>query len=102
MLEVPVRQYRWSTPDLLCHWWGEDCVVFNPGTGRTHQLDAVAGHALMALNGHSGLTIEGVFDAVFSGDPNHGDPLMLANERNALSALLEQLQALELLEPVPA
>ena len=79
------------------HWrqLGEDWVVFDAGSGDTHQLDAVSAAALMC----------------FESEPNDlsGVIAVLANElglpidehlSNKFELLLEQLSSLELIELV--
>jgi PqqD family protein of HPr-rel-A system len=95
-------RFRRATDDMLYRWWNEECVVYDASTGRTHQLDAVAGQVLMALPESVGLTIESLFDVVFTAESADGKIPMRGDERDALRSLLEQLQALELVELTPA
>ena len=96
-----MQRFRLASTELLWRWWGDDFVVFDASTGGTHLLDSVAGHVVMALRDAEGLTVDALFDAVFAGDAAAGEPSMRAEERAALTGLLEQLQALDLLESGP-
>lgn len=85
-------------PDLALSWrrWREEYVVFNPATGNTHVLDAIAGEILLLVErGPVAWQELRRHMAEFLGAPD--DQRLAQTVRQAIGRLDE----LVLIEPVP-
>lgn len=99
------RSARWQIPlDEAIEWseWGDEFVVRSARRAQTHLLSAAAGSVLLALLERSaGSSLEALFACAF-GDARSGlDGAMSADERDALRAIVVELERLGLATSSP-
>jgi len=87
----------WITvSDATLHWktWGDECVVYNSGSGQTHVLDPIAVLLIRRIN-------EGAVDSeeLFCHISKLLDVPLSADVRTTLEATLWYLDELSLIEP---
>lgn len=80
------------------HWrrWGDEFVLFDVGSGQTHQLPPITAAALMMLEAAPGDLAE--LSARVASELGIAQDVQLAN---AMSAALDSLQLVGLIEPAP-
>ena len=83
--------------DLRWRQWDDECIVFNPAAGDTHVLNHAAAEALQALE-NAPTDIDGLTHTVASALNLEPDEELLRH----MQQLVDQLDDLGLIEPVPA
>lgn len=100
-----MAETRWRLPseaELDWREWGEEFVVHDATSARTHLLSAAAGSALFAfLDGRRCLDLDELFASAFAGSkPGDGSTeIMSAEERQSLLAIMGELERLGLVAP---
>ena len=95
LFQMPTHT-RWRlSPDAGLHWraWGEECVLFNSGSGDTHMLDSVAAYGLACFE-ESPHDLESLSLAL--GQKFDMEPGLLL--RDYVERLITQLSSLGLIE----
>lgn len=100
MTQNATRTARWRvvSPDRLTpRHWGEETILFNQASGQTHYLNQLAWEVLSRLMRGGPLT----WEALIASLADCCEPELLDRSAPAISALLEELDSLGLIEPAP-